>query len=117
MLEKDFMSLLERVYDGIVSAGNKLGRAVSRQALYLFYIVKEGDLSSSERAMCVAALAYIAVPGDLIPRKVFRVLGITDDALALAYLVKKLKGKLTPDIKMKVERLLDDWFGYAITRV
>lgn len=111
------MSVLEQFYDWIVGSCNRLGRGLSRQALYVFFILKEGPLSTKDKAFCIAAIAYIIVPGDLIPRKVFRFLGITDDAFALAYLVKTLKGKLTPDIEMKVEKILDDWFGYAITRV
>lgn len=112
----DYGKLLESFYDTIVTAGNKLGRGASRYMLYLYYILKEGDMTANERALAYAALAYILIPGDLLPRRVFHLLGITDDAVALVYVIKKVKGKLTPEIKMKVEKQLDDWFGYKITR-
>jgi len=103
---------------GKIAFGAKtLGRATTRQLLCLYYVLKEGKLSGSEKAWIYAALVYVLVPGDLIPRRVFHILGITDDALAIAFVIGKVKDKITPQILQKVEIQLDQWFGYEISQV
>ena len=72
------------------------------------------DLASFLKALVYAALAYVLIPGDLIPRKVFHLLGLTDDALAIAYVIKQVKDSITPQILQKVEMQLDKWFGYEV---
>lgn len=47
----------------------------------------------------------------------FHILGITDDALALGYVIAKVKDKITPQIEQKVAMQLDKWFGYEISMV
>ena len=103
---------------GKIAAGAKhLGRFTTGQLLRLYYVLKEGELSGSEKAWIYAALVYVLVPGDLIPRRLFRVLGITDDALALGFVIAKVKDKITPQIEQKVAMQLDKWFGYEISMV
>lgn len=95
----------------------KAGRSAARQLLRLYYVLKEGDLTSSEKVWVYAALAYVLVPGDLIPRRIFHIIGLVDDAAAVAYIVNKVKRKLTPQIEQHVEMKLDEWFGYRISEV
>ena len=64
---------------------------------------------------CEDRWVYVLVPGDLIPRRIFHILGITDDALALGYVIAKAKCKITPQIEQKVAMQLDKWFGYEIS--
>lgn len=113
----EFPDVLKEFFGKIASGAKHLGRAVTGQLLCLYYVLKEGDLSSSEKAWIYAAMVYVLVPGDLIPRRVFHILGITDDALALGYVIAKVKGKITPQIEQKVAILLDKWFGYEISLV
>ena len=94
-----------------------MGRFTTGQLLRLYYVLKEGELSGSEKAWIYAALVYVLVPGDLLPRRLFRVLGITDDALALGFVIAKVKDKITPQIEQKVAMQLDKWFGYKISIV
>lgn len=112
----DFRSELEDVFSRLTLGASKIGRALSRQMLCLYYTLKEGDLKGSEKIWIYLALLYVLVPGDLIPRRVFHLLGLTDDLAALAFVVQKVKRKITPEILAKVERQLDDWFGYEIKR-
>ncbi|MBQ0080785.1 MAG: DUF1232 domain-containing protein [Alistipes sp.] len=100
----------------ITNASRKIGRVLTRQLLYLYYVLKEGELTSSEKAWVYAALAYVLIPGDFIPRKIFHILGIADDALALGYVIVKIKKRITPQIELKVAMQLDKWFGYEITQ-
>ena len=109
--------VLKSLFGKIASGAKQLGRAVTGQLLCLYYVLKDGELSSSEKAWIYAALVYVLVPNDLIPRRVFHILGITDDALALGYVVAKVKDKISPQIIQKVEMQLDKWFGYEISMV
>lgn len=92
----------------------KSGRVVAGQLLSLYYVLNEGDLSSSDKFLIYAALIYVIVPGDLIPRKIFGLLGIADDLGAVYYVWQKVQKKMTPHIRQKVEIKLDEWFGYEI---
>lgn len=105
------------IFGKIASSAKSLGRTTTKQILSLYYVLKDGKLSGSEKAWIYAALVYVLVPGDLIPRRVFHILGITDDALAIALVIGKVKDKITPQIFQKVDMQLDHWFGYEISQV
>ena len=64
-----------------------------------------------ERILIYAAIVYTIIPMDLIPRAVYKFLGVLDDGVAILYVYKKIKNKITPEIKTKVEETLNDWFG------
>lgn len=109
--------VLKDLFGKIAAGAKQLGRFATGQLLRLYYVLKEGELSGSEKAWIYAALVYVLVPGDLIPRRLFHILGITDDALALGYVIVKVKDKITPQIEQKVAMQLDKWFGYEISMV
>ncbi len=113
----EFPDLLKDFFGKIAVGAKSLGRATTRQLLYLYYVLKEGDLTGPEKAWIYAALVYVLVPGDLIPRRVFHILGVTDDAMALMFVIKKVKDKITPQMEQKAEMQLDQWFGYEISQV
>lgn len=128
-MENIFDDLLEKArnLDWKTEAGNilgklkavalRLGRVAARQLLCLYYVLTEGELSITDKLLVYAALVYVAVPGDLVPRKVFHLLGIVDDLGAIYYVWKKVQDKLTPQILQKVDMKLDEWFGYEITAI
>lgn len=113
----DLAETLRSLFNKIAVGARTMGRLTSRQLLCLYYVLKEGNLSTSEIVWIYAALVYVLIPGDLIPRRVFHLLGLTDDALALAFVISKVKYKITPQILQKVEMQLDTWFGYEITQI
>lgn len=110
----ELLDVLKDLSGRIAVVAKQLGRAATGQLFKLYYVLKESELSSSEKAWIYAALVYVLVPGDLIPRRVFKILGITDDALALGYVIAKVKDKITPQIEQKVAMQLDKLFGYEI---
>ena len=111
----DFSGMARDIFDTISAAAKKLGRTVTRQLLCLYYVLKEGDLTSNQKAWIYASIAYVVIPGDLLPRRLFHLLGLTDDVMAVAYVIDKVKKHITPQIQQKVEMQLDKWFGYDIT--
>ena len=118
LLEKlgdvDWKSLSLDAWDKIVTYCKKLGRATTRELLKFYYVMSEGDLSTFEKALVYAGIIYIAVPGDLLPRKVLGFLGVLDDAGVAAWLYDKIGSKITPAIELKADMKLDEWFGPEI---
>lgn len=47
---------------------------------------------------------------DFIPHAVYKLLGILDDGVALIYVYRKIKDKITPEINAKVDSTLRAWF-------
>jgi len=113
----DWKTETENIYGKIKTAALRFGRVAAKQLLCLYYVLTEGDLSASDKLLVYAALVYVVVPGDLIPRKVFHLLGIVDDLGAVYYVWKKVQSKLTPQIEQKVDMKLDEWFGYEVSSV
>ena len=92
----------------------KGGRVASRPVLKFYYAMAEGDLSTVEKALVYAGIIYIAVPADLLPRKILGWLGVLDDVGVAAWIYKKIGSSITPDIEQKVEETLNSWFGPEI---
>ena len=109
--------MIDNLFNTLRQFALKAGRTAARQALRRYYVLKEGDLTSSERIWVYAALVYILVPGDLIPRRVFHIIGLADDVAAVAFIIHKVQKKLTPQIEQHVEMKLDEWFGYQVSDV
>ena len=89
----------------------KVGRSASRPILTFYYVMNDEKTTTLERILIYAAIVYTIIPMDLIPRAVYKFLGVLDDGVAILYVYKKIKNKITPEIKTKVEETLNDWFG------
>ena len=89
----------------------KYGRKTARPLLQFYYVMKDPGTSATEKAMIYGALIYVVSPANLIPRSVYGLLGMTDEAAAIAFVYKKIKNKITPAINSKVDDTLREWFG------
>ena len=116
ILGEDWRSKGLNLLDAIMAWAKKAGRAAAHPILEVFYVLTDEETSPIDKALLYAALIYVAVPGDLLPRKIFKLLGIVDDAAALIFVLGKAKDKVTPEIELKVEQTLDRWFGMRATR-
>lgn len=88
----------------------KAGRATARPLLLAYYVLTDADTSTTEKAMIYGCLLYVVMPVSLIPRSVFKLLGLVDEAAAVMFVVKKIKDKITPEIEAKADETLDGWF-------
>lgn len=86
------------------------GRATAKPVLTLYYVLKEGDLTTAEKVMVYAAMIYVVSPWDLLPASVYSVLGVLDDGVAVSFVYKKISEKVTDEIRMKVDETLNEWF-------
>ncbi|MCQ2343820.1 MAG: DUF1232 domain-containing protein [Paludibacteraceae bacterium] len=89
----------------------KAGRTATKPVLTLYYVLKDGDLSTSEKVMVYAAMIYVLSPWDLLPASVYSVLGVLDDGVAVSFVYKKISEKVTDEIRTKVDDTLNEWFS------
>lgn len=120
---KDINPLLERVknidWRGKINAlmdklrpwALKAGRVATRPLLQFYYVMDDDNTSVLDRVLIYGAIIYTVLPIDLIPRAVYKFFGVLDDGVAILYVYKKVKDKITPEINVKVEETLNAWFG------
>ena len=110
----DWKDLARNAWGKIVIYSKKAGRMATHPVLIFYYTMSEGELTTLEKALVYAGIIYIAVPHDLLPRKILGWLGILDDVGVAVWVVNKISNSITPIILQKVEKTLDDWFGPEI---
>ena len=120
---KDIKPLLERVknidWRGKINAlmdklrpwALKAGRVATRPLLQFYYVMDDENTSTLDRVLIYAAIIYTILPMDFIPSVIYKFLGILDDGVAMLFVYKKIKDKITPEINVKVEDTLNEWFG------
>ena len=123
ILGKDVSSLLERVknidWRGKINAlmdklrpwALKAGRVATRPLLQFYYVMADENTSTLDRVLIYAAIIYTILPMDFLPRVIYKFIGVLDDGVAMLYVYKKIKDKITPEINAKVEDALNEWFG------
>lgn len=89
----------------------KVGRVAARPLLQFYYVMDDNKTSTLDRVLIYAAIIYTIVPMDFLPRTIYKFLGVLDDGVAMLYVYKKIKDKITPEINAKVEDTLNEWFG------
>lgn len=123
IIGKDISSLLRRLrnvdwhkkfkelMDKLRPWALKAGRIATRPLLQFYYVMVDEKTSTLDRVLIYAAIAYTIIPMDLVPRTVYKYLGVLDDGIAMLYVYKKIKNRITPEINSKVEDTLNEWFG------
>lgn len=123
IMGKDISSLLEKVknvdwqckinalMDMLRPWALKAGRVTTRPLLQFYYVMDDDNTSTLDRVLIYAAIIYTIIPMDFLPRAVFKFLGVLDDGVAMLYVYKKIKDKITPEINARVEDTLNEWFG------
>lgn len=123
IMGKDIKPLLERVknidWRGKINAlmdklrpwAVKAGRAATRPLLQFYYVMDDENTSTLDCVLIYAAIIYTISPVSLLPSAVYRFLGVLDEGAAILYVYNKVKDKITPEIKAKVEDTLNAWFG------
>ena len=113
----DWHSKISGLVDKVRPWALKAGRVAARPILQFYYVLQDEKTSNLDRILIYAAIAYTILPMDLVPRSVFKVLGILDDGVAVMYVYKKVKKNITPEINIKVENTLNEWFGVEYVMV
>ena len=107
----DWRGKINAIMDKLRPWALKAGRVATRPLLQFYYVMDDENTSTLDRVLIYAAIIYTIIPMDFLPRSVFKFLGILDDGVAMLYVYKKIKNKITPEINSKVEDTLNEWFG------
>ena len=103
----DWKRLARDAWSISVSYSKRAGRAATRQILLFYYSMTEGNISTLDRILVYAAIVYVAVPRDFLPKSVFGWIGLIDDTAAIAYVYGRIKKSITREVEQKVEETLD----------
>lgn len=129
ILGKDIRSLLERIkevdwkgkskelFDKLRPYALKAGRVAARPMLQFYYVMTDEKTSTLDKALVYAAIIYTISPVSLIPSAVYKLLGVLDEGAAVLYVYKKVKERITPEINVKVDDTLNEWFGVEYVQV
>ena len=107
----DWRSKINTLMDKLRPWALKAGRAATRPLLQFYYVMDDDNTSTLDRALIYAAIIYTILPMDFLPRTVYRLLGVLDDGVAMLYVYRIIKNRITPEINSKVEDILNEWFG------
>jgi len=99
-------ALWEKIRDFSKAAGEKVVYAV----LLLYYLMAEKSVSLKTKASIAAALGYFIFPLDAVP-DLAPLIGYSDDLGVLLFVLSKVAGSLTPEVKQRAQKQLEDWFG------
>ena len=113
----DWRGKINALMDTLRPWALKVGRVAARPLLQFYYVMEDESTSTLDRVLIYAAIIYTILPLDLVPRTVYKVLGVLDDGVAMLYVYKKIKDKITPEINAKVEDTLNEWFGVEYEQV
>lgn len=129
MLGKDSSALLKRIRkvdwhakindltDSLRPHALKAGRTAARPMLQFYYVMDDDRTSTLDRALIYAALIYVVSPVNLLPSAVYKLLGILDEGVAVLYVYRKIRDRITPEINARVDATLDEWFGVEYEQV
>ena len=86
-------------------AGAKLVYA----ALILYYTLQSDSVSVKDKAIIIGALGYLISPLDVVPDAI-PIVGLGDDLGVLVYVLQKVWGDVSDDIKARARERLSKWF-------
>jgi uncharacterized membrane protein YkvA (DUF1232 family) len=101
--EEDFWAKVKKV-------ARKAGAKVIYVALILYYELADEKVSLKEKGIILGALGYFILPVDVIPDFI-PAAGYTDDLAALVAAFAYVKSHLTPEVRMRAQFKLREWFG------
>ncbi len=101
----------EELMEKIKPYAQTVGRATARPLLQFYYVMVNEATPTLDKVLIYAAIFYTISPVNLISSSLYKLLGVLDEGAAILYVYKKVKERITPEIELKVESILDEWFG------
>lgn len=106
----DWEGMYRSVKDKILIYGKKAGRIAAKPLLIFYYVLKDPSLTSRDRMLIYGCIFYVISPINLIPQRVFKLLGVMDEATAIVLVIRKVRDKITPEIIAKANATIAEWF-------
>ena len=66
-------------------------------------------MSVKDKAIIIGALGYLISPMDIVPDAI-PIAGLSDDIAVLIYVLRKIWGQVSEDVKVKAKAKLSTWF-------
>lgn len=110
----DFMSYKDKFtqsafIDKVSRVAKRAGSKMIYAALILYYTLESDKVSLKDKAIIIGALGYLVTPLDMIPDAI-PIAGLGDDLTVLVYVLHKVWGDVSEDIKQKAHDRLSQWF-------
>ena len=91
----DWRGKINALMDKLRPWALKAGRVATRPLLQFYYVMDDDNTSTLDRVLIYAAIVYTILPMDFIPSVIYKFLGILDDGVAMLFVYKKIKDKIT----------------------
>ena len=110
----DFLSYKDKFstsgfVEKISRIAKRAGVKLVYSALILYYTLESDKVSTKEKAIILGALGYLISPLDLVTDAI-PIAGLSDDLAVLLYVIHKIWGNVSDDIKLKAKNKLSKWF-------
>lgn len=110
----DFMQYSNKFSRGeflekISRVAKRAGAKLVYSALILYYTLQSDQVSVKDKAIIIGALGYLISPLDVVPDAI-PIVGLGDDLSVLVYVLQKVWGDVSDDVKQKAKEKLSKWF-------
>ena len=110
----DFMQYSNRFsktafVEKISRIAKRAGAKLVYAALILYYTLQSDSVSVKDKAIIIGALGYLISPLDVVPDAI-PIVGLGDDLGVLVYVLQKVWGNVSDDVKTKARDRLSKWF-------
>ncbi len=110
----DFMSYkdkfsAEKFVEKISRIAKRAGSKLVYAALLLYYTLQSDQVSMKDKAIIIGALGYLISPLDVIPDAI-PIAGLGDDLAVLVFVLNKVWGEISDDVREKAKAKLATWF-------
>ena len=78
-------------------------------ALILYYTLENPKVSIKDKAIIIGALGYLISPLDVMPDAI-PIAGLSDDLAVLIYVLHRVWGDVSEEVKAKAKAKLSQWF-------
>lgn len=99
----------EGFVDKISRIAKRSGAKLVYVALILYYTFQSDKVPVKDKALIIGALGYLISPLDVVPDAI-PIAGLGDDLAVLMYVVHKVWGDVSDDVKQKAHSKLAQWF-------
>ena len=110
----DFMSYKDKFtqngfIDKLSRIAKRAGAKLVYAALILYYTLQSDKVSVKDKTLIIGALGYLISPLDVMPDAI-PIVGLGDDLSVLIYVLHKVWGDVSNEIKEKAHEKLSKWF-------
>ncbi|MBR1519222.1 MAG: DUF1232 domain-containing protein [Prevotella sp.] len=95
--------------DKVSKIAKRAGSKLVYAALVLYYTLQSDKVSLKDKAIIIGALGYLVAPIDAMP-DIIPIAGLGDDLAVLLFVLEKVWGDVTDEIKGKAKAKLAKWF-------